>query len=181
MSVVLLSAPPASTCEVVTDRDSAKALVHAFISNRLDYCNRLLYGISGRLLGKLQTVQNAAARVVARTRKFDHISPVLNELHWLPVVKRVQFKLALTVFKCLNGLAPSYLADDCVLLSSVAGRRQLRSANTRTLDVLRTGTAIGARNFAAAGPRVWNSLLPELRTLNCSVNTFATRLKTFLF
>ena len=133
--------------------DSAKTLVHAFVSSRLDYCNSVLHGVSGRLLRKLQTVQNAAARVVTRSRKFDHITPVLNELHWLPVVQRVRFKLALTVFKCLNGLAPSYLTDDCVLVSSVAGRRPLRSADTRTLYVPRTRTAIGARNFTVAGPR----------------------------
>jgi len=76
----------------------------------------VLYSVSGRLLRKLQTAQNAAARVVTRSRKFDHVTPVLNELHWLPMVQRVQFKLALIVFKCLHGLAPSYLTDDCVLV-----------------------------------------------------------------
>jgi len=161
--------------------DSAKTLVHAFVSSRLDYCNSVLYGVNGRLLRKLQTVQNAAARVVTRSRKFDHITPVLNKLHWLPMVQRVRFKLALIVFKCLYGLAPSYLTDDCVLVSSVAGRRPLQSADTRTLYVPRTRTAIGARNFAVTGPRVWNSLPPELRMLNCTVCTFAAKLKTFLF
>jgi len=92
----------------------------------------VLYSVSGQLLRKLQTVQNAAARVVTRSRKFDHIT-VLNELHWLPMAERVRFKLALIVFKCLNGLAPSYLTDDCVFVSSVADRRPLRSADTRTL------------------------------------------------
>ena len=110
--------------------DSVKTLVHAFVSSRLDYCNSVLYSVSGRLLRKLQTVQNATARVVTRSRKFDHITPVLNELHWLPMVQRVRFKLVLIVFKCLHGLAPSYLTDDCILVSSVAGRRPLRSADT---------------------------------------------------
>ena len=114
-------------------------------------------------------------------RKFDHITPVLSDLHWLPMVQCVRFKLALIVFKCLHGLAPSYLTDDCVLVSSVAGRRPLRSADTRTLYVPRTRTAIGARNFAVAGSRVWNSLLRELQMLNCTVCTFAAKLKTFLF
>jgi len=126
-------------------------------------------------------VQNATAHVVTWSRKFNRITPVLNELHWLPMVQRVQFKLALIVFKCLRGLAPSYLTDDCVLVSSMAGRRLLRSADTRTLYVPRTRTAIGARNFAVAGPRVWNSLLPELQMLNCTVCTNAAKLKTFLF
>ena len=82
------------------------------------------------------------------------VTLVLNELHWLPMVQRVRFKLALIVFKCLHGLAPSYLTDDCVHVSSVAGRRPLRSADTRTLYIPRTHTAIGARNFAVAGPCV---------------------------
>jgi len=161
--------------------DSAKTLVHTLVSSRLDYCNSVLYSVSGRLLRKLQTVQNATARVVTRSRKFNLITPVLNELHWLPMVQSLQFKLALIVFKCLHGLAPSYLTDDCVLVSSMAGRRLLRSADTRTLYVPRTRTAIGARNFAVAGPRVWNSLLPELQMLNCTVCTNAAKLKTFLF
>jgi len=89
--------------------------VHAFISSRLDYCNSLLYGINDGLLKKLQAVQNAATRVTTKTRKFDHITPVLRELHWLPVRKRIVYKLAVVVYNCLHGLAPPYLAADCDL------------------------------------------------------------------
>jgi len=91
--------------------EAAKTLVHAFVSSRLDYCNSLLYGISDGLQTKLQTVQNAAACVVTGTRKFDHITPVLHQLHWLPVWQRITFKLAMITYKCLHGLVPSYLAD----------------------------------------------------------------------
>ena len=163
--------------------DSAKTLVHAFVSSRLDYCNSVLYSVSGRLLRKLQTLQNAAARVVTRSRKFDHVTPVLNELHWLPMTA-CAVQAGADCFQVLPwpGTAYSYLTDDCVLVSSVAGRRPLRSADTRTLYVPRTRTAIGARDFAVAGPRVWNSLPPELRMLNCrpTVCTVAAKLKTFL-
>ena len=96
--------------------------MHAFISSRLDYCNSLLYGINDGLLKKLQAVQNAAARVTTKTRKFDHITPVLRELHWLPVRKRIVYKLAVMVYKCLHRLAPPYLAADCVPVTSVASR-----------------------------------------------------------
>ena len=99
--------------------EAAKTLVHVFVSSCLDYANSLLYGISDGLLAKLQTVQNAEARVVTGTRKFDHITPVLHQLHWLPVRQRITFKLAMITFKCLHGLAPSYLADVCIL--SVGG------------------------------------------------------------
>ena len=102
-----------------------KTLVHAFISSRLDYSNSLLYGADDGLLKKLQAVQNAAARVTTETRKFDHITPVLRELHWLPVRKRIVYKLAVMVYKCLHGMAPWYLADDCVPVTSIASRRYI--------------------------------------------------------
>jgi len=85
---------------------------HAFIGYRLDYCNALLYGIADGQLKRLQSVQNAAARLVNETRRTDHITPFLQTLHWLPVRQRVTFKLATLVHKCLNGRAPGYLADD---------------------------------------------------------------------
>ena len=100
--------------------ETTETLVHAFVSSRLDYCNSLLYGINDSLLKKLQAVQNAAARVTTKTRKFDHITPVLRELHWLAVHKRIVYKLAVMVYKCVHGLAPPYLAADCVPVTSVA-------------------------------------------------------------
>ena len=138
--------------------DDARRLVHAFVSSCLDYYNSLLYRISDGLLTKLQPVQNAAARVVTGTRKFDHITPVLRQLHWLLVRQRITFKLAMITFKCLCGLAPSYLADVCTPVSSVVGWWQLRSADSGTLVVPRTRTTIGRRDFAVSGPATWNSL-----------------------
>jgi len=70
---------------------TAKTLTHAFVSSRLDYCNSLMYGISdGLAADELQTVQNAAARVVTGARKFDRITPVLRQLHCLPVRQHLQ-------------------------------------------------------------------------------------------
>jgi len=82
----------------------------------------LLYGISDGLLMKLQTVQNAAAHIVTGTRKFDHITSMLHQLHWLLVWQRIAFKLAMITFKFLHSLALYYLADVCTPLSSVVGR-----------------------------------------------------------
>ena len=77
---------------------------------------------------RLQAVQNAAARLVTGARRRDHITPVLRQLHWLPVRQRVNFKLAVLVFKALHGLTSCYLVDDCQLVTD-AGRRQLRSSD----------------------------------------------------
>ena len=90
--------------------ESSKTAVHAYVTSRLDYCNSLLYGLPKELSKKLQSVMNTAARLVTRTRKFDHITPVLQDLHWLPIESRSKFKILLLVYKCLYGLAPSYLS-----------------------------------------------------------------------
>jgi len=159
---------------------AAKTLVHAFVSSRLDYCNSLLYGISDGLLTKLQTIQNAAARVVTGTRKFDYITPVLHQLHWLPVRQRITFKLAMITFKYRRGLAPSYVAHVCIPVSSVVGRWQLRSGHSSChAPGLRL---VGETLLSLARPHgTWNSLPVELRTSSLSSQTFAKELKTHLF
>ena len=133
--------------------NATKTLVQAFTSCRLDYCNSLLFGISDGLLQRLQSVQNAAARLVTGARRCDHITPVLRQLHWLPVRQRVVFKIAGLVHQPLVGLAPVYLTDDCRLLLDI-GRRPLRSNSndTRKLLVPRIHNKLGDRSFSAAGP-----------------------------
>jgi len=117
------------------------------------------------LLKKLQAVQNAAARVTTKTRKFDHITPVLRELRWLPVRKRIVYKLAVMVYKCLHGLAPP----------------QLRSAQSDCFAVTETRTTLGRRNFAVAGAKIWNNLPADLRLQSQSLLTFGQKLKQYLF
>ncbi len=90
---------------------NAETLIHAFMTSRLNYCNALLGDCSVCLINKVQLVQNAAARVLTRTKKFDHISPVLSTLHWLPIKHRIHFKILLITYKALNGLAPQYLSE----------------------------------------------------------------------
>ena len=120
--------------------DARKTLMNAFVMSRLDYWNSLCQGINEGLLNKLQHIQNAAARLVTDTRKYDHITPVLRDLQWLPICQRIVFKLATMVYKCQHGLCPSYLAEDCILLSATRGRQHLRSAGRLELLVPRTRT-----------------------------------------
>ena len=95
---------------------TAKALIQALLFRRLDYCNALLFGVSDTLVRRLQSVQNAAARLITGTRRRDHITPVLYSLHWLPVQRRIDYKMAVLVCKALRGQLPSYLSDSvCVV------------------------------------------------------------------
>ena len=87
---------------------SAQTLILALVIGRLDYCNSLLYGLPASYIIKLQRVQNAAARlIISNTTRFDHISPVMKDLHWLPVKYRIMFKLVVYTFKALHGSAPT--------------------------------------------------------------------------
>ena len=91
-------------------QDDCERLVHAFITSKLDSRNSRLYGLPASCqLEKLQRVQNTAARLVTQEGKFEHISPILHKLHWLPLKDRIDFKLSLITFKALHGHAPIYI------------------------------------------------------------------------
>ena len=160
------------------NRNTTEKVIHAFVSSRLDYCNSLLYGMPSVLISKLQRVQNVAARIVTGTRKYSHITPVLHELHWLPVQYRVEYKVGLITYKCLHALAPSYLSD---LLKPYVPTRALRSSSQGLLQVPRVRlSTFGARSFASFAPRLWNDLPVALRNID-SLDVFKSMYKTYLF
>ena len=90
--------------------DTAKTIVCSMVDVQLDYCNSVLYGMLATNLNKLR-VQNSAARIVTGSRRCEHALPILAELHWLPIKHRIQYKIAVTVFKVLTTQQPSYLAN----------------------------------------------------------------------
>ena len=127
-----------------------KQVIHAFISSRLDYCNSLYFSSEKLSIQRLQLIQNAAARLLTGKKKRDHITPVLLSLHWLPVQRRIEFKILLLTFKSLNGLAPPYLAE---LIQTYTPTRQLRSMNELLLNVPKSKQKTrGDRAFAVAAP-----------------------------
>ena len=160
-------------------------LVHAFLCSRLDFCNSAFYGLKASNVDRLQSIFNAAARLLLNVPKFGHISAAIRDtLHWLPVKQRIEFKLCLLVRNCLNGSAPEYLRELCVPVSTNEYRRMTRAADRGDLIVPRVRTErFGRRSFSVAGPHLWNSLPTDIRqpATTSSPSTFKRALKTFLF
>ena len=160
------------------DKQTAERLVHAFVMCHIDFCNSLLQGLPAGQIKRLQTIQNSAARLVSRTKKYQSISPVLQSLHWLPVHYRIMFKILLLSYQCFHNLAPSYLTE---LLTIYKPGRNLRSGKKNFFVVSPVLTkTYGVRTFAHAAPIMWNNLPDSLRSLN-SMEHFKSALKTYLF
>ena len=148
---------------------------------RLDYCNAVLAGLPASTLASFHRVLHAAARLVLDLRPRDHVSSALRELHWLPIVQRIDYKLCLLVYKSSLGLAPAYITNMLTPAADVSPLSTLRAAKNRNYVVSRTNRHIGNKAFSVAAPRARNSLPTELMTATCSLETFKRRLKTCLF
>ena len=160
------------------DKKSTERLVHAFVSSRLDFNNSLLYGLPSAVLSSLQRVQNSAARLISYTKRHHHISPVLRNLHWLPIRERIMFKILLITYKAIHGSAPAYISD----LISISKNARLRSSS---MLLLKHGPRVntisyGDRAFAVAAPKLWNNIPFHIRS-SPSINVFKNKLKTHLF
>ena len=164
------------------DFDTSNHVIRALILSRLDYGNGLLLGVNKTDIQRLQRVQNWAARLVHRAAKHEHTSPLLHSLHWLPVHKRITFKVLCLVYKCLHRTVPCYLSS-CVS-AYIPPRPNLRSANdtTRlsvpnTTHILKT---VERKSFELTSPSMWNSLPPVIRE-SPTLQSFKKHLKSFLY
>ena len=156
-------------------KESLLTLVHAFVTSRVDHCNGLLFG---SLLDRLPSVLNSAARLVLNIQKFSHISAAIrDELHWLPIRRRIDFKIVLMVRHCLE-----YLMELCHPVGSTVGRQCLWSASRGDLVVPRFRLqTFGHRAFAVSGPQIWSSLPLRIRQSRDNLLLFKQKLKTHLF
>ena len=134
--------------------DALKMAVQALISHKLDYSNSLLIGLPKTELSKFQHIMDSGACMITGTNKFSHITPVLVDLHWLPVDYRVKFKLLWLTYKALHGLAPTYLSN---LLQQYSSPRSPHSTEHKSL---------------------W---LPLSLGQSASLNVFKANLKTYVF
>ncbi len=157
-----------------------KSLVVTLIHSRLDYGSFILVGLPAYRQRILQSVLNAAARMIYHLRRHDHISDALATLHWLRIPERVDYKVALTTYRALHGLSPPYL-DVFMRVADIAARRRLRSAASEQLLVTpHRLVGAGRRSFPVAGSILWNSLPADVQS-SPSLPVFRSRLKTYLF
>ena len=156
---------------------AATALANSLVSSKLDYCNSLYNGISQANLNKIQRIQNTLARVVTNTSKFEHITPILKKLHWLPIKQRIDYELCLLTYKTLQIQQPTYLYNS---LSFPSHALSTRSSDSSVLSIPYVRTSLGKRAFSVVAPRLWNSLPPDTRN-SLSLSTFRSKLKTHLF
>lgn len=149
--------------------DDIKSLVHSVVVARIDNCNALYTGLSAHHISKLQRLQNSCARVIYGVRRRDHVSGLLQDLHWLPIRLRIIFKALCLIFKCIHNTAPSYLSDTLPVINE-----------NRFVRIPRTNTSYGDQAFSRCGPIYWNALPTTIRNIP-TITNFKSKLKHYLF
>jgi len=152
-------------------------LVMSLLMPCLDYCNATLTGLPASQLSRLQSVLNATARLIHRSSRYEHVTPMLRDLHWLRSPECIDFKLAVLTYRCLHGLAPRYLSD-YIQSVAVSNCRCLRSSSSSQLVIRHTRlSTVSDRAFLVAGSRLWDSLPSDVT----SASTLSTASKLISF
>ena len=155
-----------------------KLVINALVFSRLFYCSSVWSNTAKKNVDKLQLVQNFAARIVANKRKYEHVTPILRSLNWLPVRDQLYFRDAVLAFKCMSGLAPVYLSDK-LITRSTASKRELETRNSQMLNIPLFRTATGQKTFYYRTVNIWNNLNNNIK-LCIDVNSFRSKLRGVL-
>ena len=160
----------------ILDKRTLTHIINALIFSRMYYCSSVWSNTAKKNITKLQGVQNFAARIVTGTRKYDHVTPVLQRLGWLPVQDMLNFRDAVMTFKCIKGLAPPYLSEKFEL------RSELHNVNTRyknDLNIPLYTSASGQRTFYFRAVTLWNNLPNNIKDINV-LGSFKSEYKRIL-
>lgn len=158
------------------DSDTLSLIITALVINKLLYCSTVWSNTSSSNLKKLQSVQNFACRIITKTRKFDHITPALRQLNWLPIEQLLLFRDTIMAYKCVNNLAPSYLSK------LFCKRTELHDHPMRDKDLLNIPlykTASGQRTFRYRATKIWNDLETNFKHI-VTLNDFKKKLKSHM-
>ena len=162
-------------------KEATQLLVQSTVISRLDYCNALLAGLPSTATKPLQLIQNAAARLISNLPKSAHVTPLLRDLHWLPIAARIRFKTLDLAYRAAKGTAPSYLRS---MVSNYTPSRPLRSTSAGRLRPTPVrapgGSSRRSRLFSVLAPQWWNELPTTVRTAETRP-IFRRRLKTHFF
>ena len=147
----------------IFDKHTLSLIINALVFSKMYYCSSVWSNTSKKNISKLQSVQNFAARVITGIRKYDHVTPILQQLAWLPVECMLKLRDAVMTYKCLKGLAPPYLCDKFQM------RSKIHSVNTRNKDKLDTplyNSASGQRTFHYRAVSIWNELPNHIKDID---------------
>ena len=155
------------------DRSTLSIIINALVFSKLFYCCNVWSNTIEYNLNRIQAVQNFAARIMSNTRKYDHISPILNELKWLPVRQHLYYRHAIMAFKCMTGCVPDSIFSKYIQRASITKRA---TRNSQMIQIPLYRSAAGQRTFYFRTVKLWNSLGPALK-LKPTLNDFKRYLK----
>ena len=159
------------------DRETLSLIIHSLVLSKIFYCSVVWSNTAAKNVEKLQLVQNFAARIITGKSKFDHISPILQELGWMTVHNRLIYRDTLQIYKCLNDLSPRYLGE---LFKQRASVHQYSTRQTHDLIIPKCQTSIGQKTFHYRAVKLWNNLDDKIKSIE-NIREFKLELKKHIF
>jgi len=156
------------------DKNTLLTVIHALVFSKMYYCSNVWADITNKNVRKLQAVQNFACRIVSGAKKYDHVTPLLKSLSWLPVKDQLCYRQAIMAFKCMTGHA--HLTPQFITCEQVSERT---TRSSRKLNIPLFRTASGQRTFYYRTVKLWNNLESFLK-LSPSVKIFKRSLRSQL-